>query len=76
MKDDRIKVTSYVFNSHIGCYGKSDKSIGGTRTITSISSDILAQEGCDAEDNAGSRRGNENVTYTLKNGFSITKENM
>lgn len=76
VKDDRIKVTSYVFNSHIGCYGKSDKSIDGTRTITSISSDILAQEGCDAEDSAGSRRGNENVTYTLKNGFSITKENM
>lgn len=78
IKDGRIGVTSVIFNSHIGCYGKDDQNINGTRTITEkdANTDLLARAECDAEDNAGSRRGNENVTYTLKNGFSITKENM
>ena len=78
IKDGRIGVTSVIFNSHIGCYGKDDQNINGTRTITEkdANTDLLARAECDAEDNAGSRRGNENVTYTLKNGYSRTKENM
>lgn len=78
INDGRITVTSVVTNSHIGCYGKADKNVNGTRKITSmyVNSDTLACEDCYAEDSAGSRRGNESVTYTLKNGYSITKENM
>lgn len=78
INDDRITVTSVVTNSHIGCYGKADKNVNGTRKITSthLNSDKLAYEDCYAENSAGSRRGSESVTYTLKNGYSITKENM
>ncbi len=78
IKDGKVTVTSVVTDSHIGCYGKSDKNVNGTRIITSkdVDRSILAQESCYAEDSAGSRKGSESVTYTLKNGYSVTKENM
>lgn len=76
--DGRITVTSVIKGSAIGCYGKTDKTLDGTRRITIADKDTdqLAGEDCYAQDSATNERGTESVTYTLKNGAYITKQDM